>query len=394
MTMSEFKAHQIVAGERVKALIEAKGVAYLMGAPRVGKTRSIFWAINHLPVERVLFLTKKNAIPGIEAEAHVCTRQVTVTNYEQAAKLTDSFDLVVVDEAHNIGRVGKPSQRFKAIRQLCWNKPLILSSGTPHVETPLALYYQFALSKRSPLPYRTFYDFFRAWGIPKTIWLHGRRVEQYKLAHPGLLDHVEPYFVRVTHQDAGITMRAVDKLHYFTPGTLDMIETIKRDMVLGDYAFESDMAVRTAIHQLEAGAFLYNGEIVHVDDTAMADYIREHFGDSPDVAVMAHFRSTREKLAKHLPKVHLYSSDGHAEGVRLDHYKHFVIANTGYSGAKFVQRRERATLMGLTEDRVIHHLMAEGQLSEMVYEAVSRKRDFNIEAFRRQCLNRRSSAGY
>lgn len=392
--MSDFHPHQIAAGQEVFDRIIKYGVAYLQGEPRTGKTRTAFWAINKLPVHRVAFITKKNAIPGIESEAKVCKKQVTITNYEQAIKLNPkNFDLVVVDEAHNIGRVGKPSQRFKTLRSLAWDHPTVLLSGTPFVETPASAFYQFSVTKYTPLRFKTFYDFFRYYGVPSPMWLQGRLVEQYKKTKPELLTDLEPYIVRLTQQQAGITAQATDVPHLFKldTSTLALIEQIKSDGVVTingrEFVFESDMAIRTAIHQIEAGALLYDGQIVMLDNTEMVDYVRETFGDSPDVAVMSHFRSTRAKVAQHLPNVRVYSSDGHAEGVNLSHYKHFVILNTGYSGAKHVQRRDRGTLMGLTQERLVHHLMAKRQLSEKVYAAVSKKRDFNLAAFKLTCLS-------
>jgi len=127
---------------------------------------------------------------------------------------------------------------------------------------------------------------------------------------------------------------------------------------------------------------LVDNQFKMLPNTEMVDYIRKTFGDLPTVAVMCHFRATAEKIKQHLTHVHVYSSDGHAEGVDLSHYKHFVIANTGYSGSKHVQRRDRGTRMDVKTPRIVHHLMAQGQLSEKVYEQVSKKLSFNINHLR------------
>jgi len=395
--MSDFHPHQKAAGDAVARLIFDKGVAYLQGEPRTGKTRSVFWAINKLPVKSVVFVTKKNAIPGILSEAGVCTKRLNIINYEQVAKLDPKdFDLVVIDEAHNIGRAGKPSLRFKQLRKLAWDKPTILLSGTPWVETPSAAFYQFGVTKYTPLRFKSFYDFFREYGIPAPMMIQGRTIEQYKKVRETLQPELSQYIVRITQQQAGITAVAQDIEHHFelSPATLDLIERIKTDNIATiagrRIAFESDMAVRTAIHQIEAGGLLVGDDLITLPNTEMMDYVRDTFGDSPDVAVMSHFRSTRAKVQACLPNVHVYSSDGHAEGVNLSHYRHFVILNTGYSGAKHIQRRDRGTLMGLTEERQVHHLMVKGQLSASVYKSVSKKLDFNLATFRAQCLKAKS----
>ena len=389
--MSNYLPHQIAKGLRVVETLKKYGVCYLAGQVRSGKTRTALYAVAQLGYKRVLWLTKKAAIPGILKESTaVGVPLTTVTNYEQAAKLSaDDYDFVVVDEAHQLGTVGKPSLRIRAIRKLALDKPVLLLSGTPSAETTLGLYHQFCITKYSPLKFKNFYEFFHHYGIPTSIWVNGRKIEQYKKSRPELMEHLAPYFVEMSQDDAGITAKAQDRLHIvpLLPKTKQMIETIKTEFVAwiggAERAFESEMAVRAVIHQVESGSVLLDGEIFNLENSEVVDYIREVFGDSPDVAVMAHFRSTREKIAKCLPNVHVYSSDGHAEGTSLAHYKHFVVANSGYSGAKFIQRRERGVLIGRDDAAVVHHIVTDAGVSRHVYKAVSDKRDFNLAMFRK-----------
>jgi hypothetical protein len=367
--------------DELLAILHRYGLAYVFAAPRTGKTRTAFKVANELPVKSVLFLTKKMAIPGILKESFVCTKRVTVVNYEQIGKLSPAdFDFVVVDEAHCVGTVGKPSKRFKEIKAFCKGLPVLLMSGTPLVETPLAAYYQLGVSSWSPFKdHKNFYDFFRTFGIPSPIYIQGRTVESYKRHREELLPVIDQYMVRLTQHEAGITSQAEDRVHYVTlqPATIELIKTLKEHGIASGIVCETDSAIRAAAHQIEAGAVLLNDQLKMLPNCEFVDYIRQHFGDSADVAVMAHFRSTRAKIAEHLPNVHVYSSDGHAEGVDLSHYKHFVIVNSGYAGSKFVQRRERGTRMDIKTPRLVHHLVVKGQLSEAVYKQVSRKLSFN-----------------
>lgn len=389
--------HQISKGQEVADILRSKGVCYLAGLPRSGKTRTALYALSLLPIKRVLWLTKKQATPGIQKEiAEVAPAyEVTVTNYEQVTKLNKAdYDFAVVDEAHNLGAVGKPTQRVKDIRAIALDKPVLLLSGTPSVESSLALFHQFCVTKHTPLKYKSFFEFFRVWGVPSPIWLYGKQVEQYKKAKPELLESLEPYFVRMTQDDAGITAKAEDVVHRIelSPYTLDLIAQALSGVMDNSMVFDSDAAIRMAVHQIEAGAVLYRDEVIHFANTELVDYIRQTFGDSSEVAVMCHFRSTRDKVAQHLPNVHVYSSDGHSEGVDLSRYKAFVIVNSGYSGAKFVQRRERGTRIDVTEPRLVHHLVSIGQLSERVYDAVSAKRDYNLAMFRKDLARERHTS--
>lgn len=267
---------------------------------------------------------------------------------------------------------------------------MLCLSGTPSVESLLGFYYQFGLTQYSPFAkYKTFYDFFRAYGEPSLMRLHGRMVETYSKAKPELLDVVKPYIVKLTQEQAGITHKAQDKLHaiQLSPSTEQLIAKLKEDGVATiagkEVAMESEAKERAFIHQIEAGAVKLDERLVELPNTEFVDYIRTTWGDSPDIAIMCHYHSTRLKVQRHLPQCHVYSSDGHAEGVNLSHYKHFIILNSGYSGAKFIQRRDRVVNIKRTNAAIVHHIVAKGQLSEAVYKAVSRKHDFNLAMYRK-----------
>ena len=58
-----------------------------------------------------------------------------VTNYEQVGSMDGAkynlklkpsdYQLVIIDESHNLGAIPKPSGRIKLIRKLCWELPHI-----------------------------------------------------------------------------------------------------------------------------------------------------------------------------------------------------------------------------------------------------------------------------
>jgi superfamily II DNA or RNA helicase len=68
-------------------------------------------------IDSVLVLTKKAAIGGWEKFIdgnELLKHKYKVTNYEQAHKLNPShYDLVIIDESHNLGNIGKPSPKNK-----------------------------------------------------------------------------------------------------------------------------------------------------------------------------------------------------------------------------------------------------------------------------------------
>lgn len=382
--------HQIEKSDDLYKVLAGRKLAMLWGSPRSGKTRTAIRVAEISKANRILVITKKAAISGIqkELEAVSATKHYTVTNYEQCKKLkADDFDFCIVDESHNLNKVGKMSQRFKDVRAITFNKPCLLLSGTPAVEALTAIYYQLAISRYSPFShFKSFYEFFRAYGIPSPMWIAGRSIEQYKKAKDTLAPALEPYVVRMTQEDAGISCHAQDKLHivHLSEATKELIDKAKTNGVLhinGEIvALESDMAARSAIHQIESGALLIEEELVELDNTEVVDYLRANF--SGNVALMAHYRSTRQKLARYLPDWDIYSSDGNAEGVDLSHYDHFVIVNSGFSGAKFIQRRERVVNINRETEAIVHHIVTDAGISADVYDAVSNKRDYNLRMFR------------
>jgi hypothetical protein len=215
----------------------------------------------------------------------------------------------------------------------------------------------------------------------------GHFKEQYKKAKPELEDVIDKFAVRISQDDAGIVHQAQDRLHVvpLSRETKMHIGDLLKQGTLGNLmVFDTDMGVRFAAHQVEAGAVLYDERLVMLPNTEVVDYLLETFGDAPDVAYFTHFRSTRKKLQEHFKKAQVFSSVADAEGTDMSHMRHMVIVNTGYSGAKFAQLRERVTNMNRTTEALVHHIVTDGGISQEVYDMVSEKKDYNLARFRQR----------
>jgi len=116
------------------------------------------------------------------------------------------------------------------------------------------------------------------------------------------------------------------------------------------------------------------------------NYIKTTFGDKEDVGIMCHFIGERMLLEKHFKKAKVYSSNAHSEGVDLSHLCHFIILSSDYSGAKFIQRRERIININGSTSLLVHHILVKKAISEQVYKRVSKKQDFNNETYERAKL--------
>ena len=391
--MSPYKPHQLAASEDIADRIERDSFAALAGAPRSGKTATAIRVCELLHFDSVLVFTPKAAIPGWHSEIErTCTTvHMTITNYEQAHKLNkDNFDFVILDESHRLGNRGKPIKRFENIRRVAWHKPLLIMSGTMTIETPLSIYYQTAISKYGPftLEFLSFYKFFKHYGIPNTMTVQGRTIEQYNRCKASLDERIAEFVVTMTQEDAGIVGEAVDELHVvkLLPATKTLIKRV-RDGVLevhgNEVLFESIISERLAIHQLEYGGLKIGDDYWQTEHDEVADYIIETFGDHDKLALMCHYVSTRMVFERKFKKARLLSSNAHAEGVDLSGYVDFVVAGTDFSGAKHAQRRERGINIMRQGDATVHFIVTNGGISREVFNRVTEKKDFNLALYRR-----------
>jgi hypothetical protein len=147
------------------------------------------------------------------------------------------------------------------------------------------------------------------------------------------------------------------------------------------------MKLRTSLHMLESGIAKIEDEYIELGNTEKIDYIKNTFGDSDTLGIMCHFVGERILLEKHFRKAKIYSSNAHSEGVDLSHLSSFVILSSDYSGAKFIQRRERIININGSNTLLVHHILVKKAISEQVYKRVSKKQDFNNETYERSKLS-------
>ena len=418
--------HQIEKAKECWKILASSGYVYLAGKPRSGKTlTSLLVAETSTKISSVLILTKKNAIKGWEKflndkELNL-QHDYYVTNYEQVGTFKNGrfdlklnpndYQLVIIDESHNIGAFPKPSNRLRCIRKLCWDMPHIHLSGTAIVESPCSIYHQMAISRFNPFKYKTFYDFHRVYGEPYYIKAGGRDINQYDKCKPCLLPLINEFTIYMTQEDAGISseVQAVDKIHYVSLGvkTKLMYNELQKEQIASvfipkgldpygqfysgkkeelEIVCDSTMKLRTALHMLESGVAKVGDDYIELGNTEKVDYIFNTFGDSEDVGIMCHFIGERKLLQRKFKYAKIYSSNADAEGVDLSHLKHFVILSSDYSGAKFIQRRDRIVNINGSNTTTVNHILVKNAISEQVYKRVSKKEDFNNSTYERVAI--------
>lgn len=389
--------HQIQKSREALEIIKELGICLIQGEPRSGKTlTSILVAEELIDVSRVLVLTKKNAISGFKKFIHNdlrCTYHVT--NYEQVKKLKkEDYDFVILDESHSLGAFPKPSLRTKAIKELAYDKKVLLLSATPTVESLNAIFHQCFVTKYNPFDFKNFYAFHKEFGISSSIFISGRELKDYKKSKPELLKEIDNFRIIISQTEAGINLQAIDELHYIDldDRTKKMYNHLQKNKIIKFYDVnnevvelicDSTMKLRTSLHSLEGGTVKMNDKYYEVGNLEKINYIKKHFGDTEDISIMSHFIHERELLKKHFKNAVIYSSNANAEGVDLSHSKYFIIYSSDYSGAKHIQRRERIININGSNTLKVIFLLVKSAISQQVYAATSKKLDFNNAMFKR-----------
>lgn len=400
--------HQIEKAEECWLLLQSLGYVYLAGKPRSGKTlTAILVAEKSSVIKNVLVITKLKAIPGwhkfTQDRSLGLKHNYTVTNFEQVKKLNGNFyDLVIIDESHNLGTLGKPSLRIKTIKEKFYHLPHINLSGTAIVESPNSIYHQMSLSKFTPFRHKNFYDFFREFGLPYYIKAGGREITQYDRCDlKKLLPIINSFTVYMTQEDAGISEehQAVDKLHYVELNEQtkklyndlqehqiadvwnNMFTTFGKPEISPLLVCDTTMKLRTSLHMLESGVAKIGDNYLDLGNNEKINYILETFGDTEDTGIMCHFIGEQIKLRQVFKNAKIYSSNSHAEGVDLSHLTNFVILSSDYSGSKFIQRKDRIININGSNTTTVNHILVKKAISEQVYNKVSKKEDFNNHTY-------------
>ncbi len=386
----ELYEHQKRLSVALRERLRSKGLAILHAPERSGKTLAVIDAIEGLPdVRRVLWITKKAAIGGIEGdrEKHGTAKAFTVVNYESLHKVAGEFDLIVIDEFHYaISAFPKAPAKAKLIRERWKELPMILVSATPAPESASQWFHPLWMSAAHPFSaFKNFYEWSRIYVNRKQRHVMGRIVNDYREAKTErVMEHVRPYLLQIRREDLGFKYapKVVPHTVELSPRTLSYIERLKRDRVLGSFAADTPMGLVNGCYQLECGCLKIGGEYIDTGERELVNYIKARWGDSEDVAIMCRWVGQRKILEGEFERALILSSHAHAEGVELSHVEHLIIASMDYSTARFQQRNARQASKQRKSPINVHILMSRGQVSEAVYQAVALKHiDFKARMF-------------
>ena len=410
--MVEYRPYQKEIIKRGSEVLREHGFVYLAMEVRTGKTLTSLGIAEEVGAENVLFLTKKKAISSITNDSNMlCPSYVLfVSNYESMHRLPDvRWDLIICDEAHSMGAFPKPSKRAKDVATLIYkNKSkVILLSGTPTPESYSQMYHQVYGIPNSPFKsYRNFYGFARENVDVMVRRINGHDIKDYSKGTPKILDMMSPYTISFTQEEAGFVVETTENVLEveLQPLTYEIMRKLRKDLVVEgkDEVILADTAVKLMIkmHQLCSGTIKFESGNSKVIDDTKARFIKEKFKDKK-IGIFYKFKEElsalksvfgKEDLTEELDEFNATEKSialqivSGREGISLRQAEALVYYNIDFSATSYWQSRDRMT----TKDRLkndVYWVFAKGGIEPDIYKAVTKKKDYTLNHFKRDLLN-------
>lgn len=413
--MITLRDYQLSIASDACQLLQQYGIAYLSMEVRTGKTITALEAARVYGASRVLFVTRKKAISSIEDDYAAMQPgfEILITNFEQLHTAPDTFDLVIIDEAHSCGAFPLPSERTKELRRICHQKKIIYLSGTPSPESYSQLYHQFWISTFTPFwQWPKFYAWAKEFVNVKSRYFYNREVKDYSDAdRDKVMQHCRHLFISYTQAEAGFEQVVTE--HILTvkmkPATYAFIDRLHRDRVYTGKNGEVVLA-DTAVKLMQKTHQAYSGTVItdkgsQAFDDSKAVFIRQHFAGKK-IAIYYKFIAEKAMIqwafgmkTTESPDEFRDSDDltfisqiqSGREGVNLATADALVMFNIDFSATSFWQVRGRMQHKDRTTPADLYWLFAEGGIEHKIHQAVMNKKDYTIDHFKKDYHVRKPS---
>ena len=232
-------------------LLKKYKIAYLALQVRTGKTLTSFVTAHKFGAKSVLFVTKKKAISDIvnQFSGSAIEMGIYVTNYEQLSNVHETFDLIIIDEAHSLSAFPVPSARAKELKRICFGKPIIYLSGTPNPESFSQLYHQFWVSSYSPFEaYPNFYKWATQFVNVKKMKINGQSFNNYDQADKKMvMDCCGHLFLTFTQEQAGFESLINEHIHHveMLESTYTLANRLRIDKIVRNKEGQVEVFVRS-----------------------------------------------------------------------------------------------------------------------------------------------------
>lgn len=314
-------------------------------------------AAHQLGAKKVLFLTVKKAIPGIQSDVKTFGKlEVDTLSLDSANKVDPShdYDLIVIDEAHGLGAFPKPNKRARN-------------------------YVDIKQRLRNGKPYN---DYTKA---------RKEKIQPF----------IDKYFISFTQKEAGFKCDITehDIIVPLKPMTKKIIKLLKDDKVVegqsGVILAETAVKMLSKQHQLSSGTvILEEGAGTVIIDRSKIKYIRENFPDNK-LAIFYKYKAELamikgefgEKITTDVEE--FQQSDKHiaiqiragSMGINLSAADCQVYVSVDFSAKDYIQSRAR--LQKQNRKKVdVHFLVSNCGVDRMVLKTVRSKMEFTSSYFK------------
>lgn len=408
----KFRNYQQKIIEKSREVIQKYGFIYLAMEVRTGKTLTALGIARACGFRNVVFLTKKKAISSIQADYEMLNPnyKFNVVNYESMHKLEiGRCDFLILDEAHGMGAFPKPSKRAKDVRNFIrkYNSCVCLMSGTPTPESYSQMYHQVYGIPSNPFnQFKNFYDFASQFVKVSRKKINSMYINDYSNGLMSIVRAMQPYTITYTQREAGFKNKIDEEVLEvkLKPETYKLAKTLQRDAVVEgkEELILADTAVKMMqkLHQIYSGTIIFESGESMVLDTSKAEYIKEKF-KGKKIGIFYKFRAELKALKEVFGKENLTTELSEfnttnksialqivsgREGISLRKADALVYYNIDFSATSYWQSRDRMTTKNRTESKV-YWLFSEGGIEKKIYKAVTKKKDYTVNHFKKDLLS-------
>ena len=408
----KFRDYQIEIIEKAYEVLTKHKFVYLSMQVRTGKTLTAMGVAQRLPVESMLFVTKKKAMSSIQADYNKLNPNyaIEIINYESLHKIQGKFDCIVLDESHSLGAYPKPSKRTKMVKDIILKqKPfVILMSGTPTPESFSQMYHQVYACPLNPFrDYRNFYKFSKVYVDVFQRQLGSMTHNVYSAGKQTIIDEMKPYMISYTQREAGFKAETNEEVLRVEMSdlTYKIVKQLKKDLVVeGKHTNEiilADTGVKLMmkLHQLFSGTVKFESGKSQVIDFSKAEFIRTRFSGMK-VGIFYKFKAEYDALKS------VYGDDltteleefdttdksialqivSGREGISLKKADCLVYYNIDFSALSYWQSRDRMTTKDTLENK-IYWIFSRDGIEDKIYETVAKKKDYTLKHFEKDLLS-------
>ena len=229
-------------------------------------------------------------------------------------------------------------------------------------------------------------------------------INDFSHGHETIIDAMVPYTIRWSQQDAGFVVKTTEEVLRvdLQESTYKLISKLKRDLVIEgkEETILADTPVKlmSKLHQLYSGTVKFESGNSMILDLSKAKFIKERFkyqkigifykfkeelnalqqvfGDTLTTELSV-FEDTNKNIA-------LQIVSGR-EGISLKKADCLVYYNIDFSATSYWQSRDRMTTKDRLENK-IYWIFSHGGIEDLIYKAVSKKKDYTVSHFKRDLL--------